>query len=71
MKKISSAVGTPKPQTQKDMVAKEKPTAGIKRLTLDIPTELHRAIKLNAVEEGVTMVEKLRALLVEHYEVDG
>jgi hypothetical protein len=34
---------------------------------LDLPEELHRAIKLNAVQEGVTMAHKLRGLLMEHY----
>lgn len=45
----------------------QKAASSIKRLTLDIPADLHRAIKLNALEEGVTMVEKLRSLLLEHY----
>jgi len=35
----------------------------MKRLTLDLEEPLHRAIKTNAAEEGVTMAEKLRALL--------
>ena len=48
-----------------------KADSKIKRLTLDIPAALHRAIKLNAVEEGVTMVEKLRTLLLEHYGLKG
>lgn len=39
----------------------------IKRLTLDIPESLHKAIKLKATNEGVTMVELLRELLEEHY----
>jgi hypothetical protein len=39
----------------------------MKRLTLDIPEDLHRAIKLDAVHAGVTMVDKLRALLLKHY----
>jgi hypothetical protein len=39
----------------------------MKRLTLDLPEDLHRSIKLAAVKEGVTMAEKLRALLMEHY----
>lgn len=39
----------------------------IKRLTLDIPESLHKAIKLKATSEGVTMVELLRELLEEHY----
>ena len=42
-------------------------SAKIKRLTLDLSEELHRAIKRNAADEGVTMAEKLRALLMEHY----
>jgi len=39
----------------------------IKRLTLDIPESLHKAIKLKATTEGVTMVDLLRELLEEHY----
>lgn len=39
----------------------------IKRLTLDIPEDLHKAIKLKATTEGVTMVDLLRELLEEHY----
>ena len=50
----STKLGTPRP-------------ANYKRLTLDLPEELHRAIKLNAVQEGVTMAHKLRGLLIEHY----
>lgn len=41
----------------------------IKRLTLDLPEPLHRAIKISAAQEGVTMAEKLRALLMKHYGV--
>jgi predicted DNA binding CopG/RHH family protein len=49
---------------------REKPVATgqkMKRLTLDLPEGLHRAIKRRAVEEGVTMVEMLRTLLEEQY----
>lgn len=42
----------------------------LKRLTLDIPQELHKAIKLHAVEDGTTMVEMLRTLLEERYGID-
>jgi len=35
----------------------------MKRLTLDLPEGLPRAMKRRAVEEGVTMVEMLRTLL--------
>jgi predicted DNA binding CopG/RHH family protein len=43
------------------------PGQKMKRLTLDLPEGLHRAIKRRAVEEGVTMVEMLRTLLEERY----
>ena len=39
----------------------------MKRLTLDLPEGLHRAIKLRAVSEGVTIADMLRKLLEEHY----
>jgi predicted DNA binding CopG/RHH family protein len=39
----------------------------MKRLTLDLPEPLHRAIKKNAADEGVTMAQKLRTLLRQHY----
>jgi hypothetical protein len=41
----------------------------IKRLTLDLDETLHRAIKTNAAEEGVTMAQKLRVLLTDSYRV--
>ena len=43
------------------------PEQKMKRLTLDLPEGLHRAIKRRAVEEGVTMVDMLRTLLEEQY----
>jgi nitroreductase len=39
----------------------------MKRLTLDLPEGLHRAIKHCAVEESVTRVEMLRTLLEAQY----
>jgi predicted DNA binding CopG/RHH family protein len=39
----------------------------MKRLTLDIPESLHRAIKTRSVEKGVAMVDMLRILLDKHY----
>lgn len=47
---------------------KEDQPAKIKRLTLDIPEGLHRAIKRKAVEEGVTMADLLRTLLEQHFD---
>ena len=45
----------------------EETSEKIKRLTLDIPESLHRAIKKKAVEDGETMADQLRSLLEEHY----
>lgn len=45
----------------------DAPQVKMKRLTLDIPEPLHRAIKLKAADEGVAMVDLLRALLEEKY----
>lgn len=39
----------------------------LKRLTLDLPEALHRAIKLRSVEDGTSIVEMLRALLEREY----
>jgi hypothetical protein len=39
----------------------------MKRLTLDLPEGLHRAIKHRAIEEGVTMVDLPRNHLEEQY----
>jgi predicted DNA binding CopG/RHH family protein len=43
------------------------PSVKMKRLTLDIPEALHRAIKMQAAETGVTMAEQLRAILEQYY----
>jgi hypothetical protein len=41
----------------------------MKRLTLDIPEPLHKAIKTRSVQESVAMVDMLRELLDKHYGV--
>jgi len=43
------------------------PAVPIKRLTLDLPAPLHRAIKMRAVEEGTTILALLQALLEQEY----
>jgi predicted DNA binding CopG/RHH family protein len=45
----------------------EKPSEKMKRLTLDLPESLHRAIKRRAVDKGTTMIELIRTLLEKHY----
>lgn len=45
----------------------EVPQEEMKRLTLDIPKSLHRAIKKKAADEGVAMADMLRDLLLKHF----
>ena len=49
-------------------VEPEKKTVKMKRLTIDVPVELHTQIKLKATEQGVTMAELLRSLLSERFD---
>ena len=53
-------------ETQSDQQFPPTPRR-MKRLTLDLHEPLHRAIKKNAAEDGVTMAQKLRTLLSKHY----
>ncbi len=39
----------------------------MKRLTLDLDEDLHKAIKLKSVEEGKPMADLLRELLQKHF----
>ncbi len=39
----------------------------MKRLTIDVSEELHRAIKMKAVEQGTPMADMLRSLLENNY----
>ena len=55
------------PRKRKALVTSLEPSVRIKRLTLDLPEPLHRAIKKSAAEEGVTMAQRLRAILAEKY----
>ncbi|MDQ3570030.1 MAG: hypothetical protein M3396_05270 [Actinomycetota bacterium] len=45
--------------------ATTKPEGRQKRLTLDMPAELHRTLKLRAVELEVPMAELLRELILD------
>ena len=60
---VDNWVSTRTVEEDVEPVAKPK----MKRLTLDINEELHRAIKLKSVQEGVPMADLLRALLEENY----
>ena len=52
---LPSVADIPDPQTQVNAVVKEIQDGGIQRLTLDIPLELHRRIKIRAAERGMSI----------------
>lgn len=62
---VDNWVATPRHETEPvtPVVQREK----MKRLTLDIPETLHKAIKARSVEEGVAMVDMLRQDLIKKY----
>jgi len=60
----SSATPTVEEWVQNREEASDEPT---KRLTLDIPESLHRAIKVSCAGRGTKMAEEIRALLEAHY----
>ena len=39
----------------------------MKRLTIDIPESLHRAIKMHCVESGTSIADEVRALLIQKF----
>ena len=59
---------TPAPPATQPKAEPSPQKQQMKRLTLDIPAQLHQRIKVKAVTEGVTMVDMLRDLLEETYE---
>ena len=44
-----------------------EPKIDMKRLTLDVPADLHRQIKTSCASRGVKMAEELRDILESHY----
>lgn len=64
--------GGPSPTPAANAAAATSPTPPpprepTRRLTLDIPERLHRAMKIRAATTGVTMLDEVRALLEVHY----
>jgi hypothetical protein len=51
----AAAVEPIDPQVQINTVIKEIQDGGVQRLTLDIPLELHRRIKIRAAERGMSI----------------
>jgi len=64
---LDSWVTTRAPEVAANVDAVPEEKEKLKRLTLDIPDKLHRAIKGKAALEGKAMVDMLRELLEEKY----
>lgn len=63
--KPSIPAATPSTVSENTTDSVEK--AKMKRLTLDISEDLHKAIKMQSVTLGIPMVDMLRKLLESHY----
>jgi hypothetical protein len=46
-----------------------EPSQRMKRLTFDIPADLHKRIRLACIEKEVDMAAELRCILQEHFPV--
>lgn len=62
------------PANADEWVAEEKapeaagaPVGKMKRLTLDIPEELHKAIKIQCATRGTKIADELREMLIQKY----
>ena len=64
---LDSWVTTRLPEVMGNVDAVPEEKEKMKRLTLDIPDKLHRAIKGKAALDGKAMVDMLRELLDEKY----
>ena len=64
---VDDWVATPRSETEPVTPQAIAPKEKMKRLTLDIPESLHRAIKSKAVAEGMAMVDMLRDDLMQKY----
>jgi hypothetical protein len=58
---------TPSVETNAPPPPPEPEPEKLKRLTLDIPQNLHKRIKSKAADEGVPMINLIRPLLEEHF----
>jgi len=50
-----------------DRVTAAEETEKMKRLTIDIPESLHKAIKMQTAERGTKIADEVRELLIQKY----
>ena len=54
------------PVAEADQIAQEQPEK-MKRLTIDVPEELHRKIKTACAQRGTKIADEVRELLLQKY----
>ena len=54
------------PVAEADQIAQEQPEK-MKRLTIDVPEELHRKIKTACAQRGTKIADEVRELLLQTY----
>ena len=50
-------------EPKEKQAAEKKPKIVMKRLTMDIPMDLHQRIKIGSAKRGISMVKEIRRLL--------
>lgn len=65
---ITPAPKAPTPATPEQWIEnRAAEPVKLKRLTLDIPADLHTRIKASCAKRGVAMVDEIRSLLEAHF----
>lgn len=64
---LATAHVTPAARAKKGRAPVPEPSPVMKRLTFDIPADLHKRMKLACVEAGVDMAEELRSLIAKRF----
>ena len=58
---------TAKTQTAEDWVSRRHEGSRLKRLTVDIPEDVHRRFKSRVAQKGTTMADEILRFLEEQY----
>jgi hypothetical protein len=64
---ITAKPETAKAQTAEEWISKRHDGTRMKRLTIDIPEDVHRRFKARVAEKGSTMAEEILRFLEEQY----
>lgn len=64
---INTKPAQEKPTPSAEQWVQNRTIEGTKRVTVDIPTSLHAHIRIDCFKRGVSMMDELQKILVEHY----